>query len=128
MNGIIPRPWTESGSFHFSDSKGNLWTLPTTSMFSMIFSLLSIFKALVELNIVDIHVSNINGFSKIKWLILSICDHLAFFLTTTVFRILALSLLFTYLANFLGIIPIVVFMFVNLIYGYYKKYVFSLLF
>ena len=121
MNGIVPRPWTESASFHFSDSKGNLWTLPTTSMFSMIFSLLSMFKALVEFNIVNVHVSDINGFYKIKWVFLSIMDHLTFFVATAMFRIMTLVLLLTYLGIFAGFIPILSFLIVNLIYGYYKE-------
>ena len=121
INGIIPRPWTDFGTYRFSDTEGNTFTLPTTSLISMIFSLLSMFKALVEFNIVNVHVSDINGFYKIKWVFLSIMDHLTFFVATTMFRIMTLVLLLTYLGIFAGFIPILSFMIVNLIYGYYKK-------
>ena len=121
MNGVIPKPWTDFGTYHFSDTKGNTFTLPTTSLISMIFSLLSMFKALVEFNIVNVHVSDINGFYKIKWVFLSIMDHLTFFVATAMFRIMTLVLLLTYLGIFAGFIPILSFMIVNLIYGYYKE-------
>ena len=121
MNGIIPKPWTEFGIISFTDMIGNTFTLPTTSMFSMIFSVIHIFKALVEFNIVDVHVGNICSFSKMKWLYLSITEHFILFATTAVFRILALVLLVIYLREIAGIIPIVIFIFVNLIYGYKKR-------
>ena len=121
MNGVIPRPWTDFGTYRFSDTEGNTFTLPTTSLISMIFSLLSMFKAIVEFNIVNVHVSDINGFYKIKWVFLSIMDHLTFFVATAMFRIMTLVLLFTYLKEIAGLIPIVIFMLANLVYGYYKK-------
>ena len=121
MIGIIPKPWTDFGTSCFSDTKGNTFCLPQTSMFSMIFSVLSMFKALIEFNIINVHVSNINGFYKIKWVFLSIMDHLTFFVATAMFRIMTLVLLLTYLGIFAGFIPILSFLIVNLIYGYYKE-------
>ena len=121
MNGIIPKPWTDFRTTSFSDTKGNTFLLPQTSMIAIIFSLLSMFKALIEFNIVNVHVSDINEFYKLKWLLLSFMDHLTYFATTAVFRIMALVLLFTYLGTFAGFIPIVIFMLVNLVYGYYKQ-------
>ena len=121
MIGIIPKPWTDFRTARFSDTKGNTFFLPETSMFSMIFSVLSMFKALIEFNIINVHVSNINGFYKIKWLLLSFMDHLTYFATTAMFRIMTLVLLFTYLKEIAGFIPIVIFMMANLVYGYYKK-------
>ena len=121
MIGIIPKPWTDFGTLSFSDTKGNTFFLPQTSMFSMVFSVLSMLKALIEFNIINVHVSNINGFYKIKWLLLSFMDHLTYFATTALFRIMTLVLLFTYLKEIAGFIPIVIFMLANLVYGYYKK-------
>ena len=121
MNGIIPKPWTEFGIIGFTDMLGNTFSLPTTSMFSMIFSVIHIFKALVEFNIVDVHVSKVDSCSKMKWFFLSITEHFILFATTAVFRILALVLLVVYLREIAGIIPVMIFMFVNLIYGYKRR-------
>ena len=120
MNGIIAKPWTEFGSVEITDISGNMFSLPTTSMFSIIFSVTHIFKALVECNIVEIHVGKINSLKKIKWLFLSITEHFILFATTAIFRILTLVLLVVYLGEIAGIIPIVIFMFVNLMYGSIK--------
>ena len=121
MNGIIPKPWTEFGIIGFTDMLGNTFSLPTTSMFSMIFSMIHIFKALVEFNIIDVHVSKVDSCSKLKWFFLSITEHFILFATTAVFRILALVLLVVYLREIAGIIPVMIFMFVNLIYGYKRR-------
>ena len=56
MTGLIPLPWEQNDSINIRDAYGNPVYIPTTTVFSLAFSLLSMIKAIVYFNIVRIHV------------------------------------------------------------------------
>ena len=56
MTGLIPLPWEQSDSINIRDAYGNPVYIPTTTVFSLAFSLLSMIKAIVYFNIVRIHI------------------------------------------------------------------------
>ena len=55
MNGIIPKPWTQSDTFVLEDWYGNKISLPTTSTMALIFSVLNMIKAVISFNVIRIH-------------------------------------------------------------------------
>ena len=115
--GKIQKPWTETGTTTFSDAYGNETTLPTVAAFSMVFSALSMLKALVSFNIINIHIQNVDNSKKLVHLISIIMNHLVYFVSTATFRIGSITLLYSYL-NVYAIIPIALFWLTNLSYGY----------
>ena len=115
--GKIQKPWTETGTTTFSDAYGNETTLPTVAAFSMVFSALSMLKALVSFNIINIHIQNVDSSKKLVDLISIIMNHLVYFVSTATFRIGSITLLYSYL-NVYAIIPIALFWLTNLSYGY----------
>ena len=115
--GKIQKPWTETGTTTFSDAYGNETTLPTVAAFSMVFSALSMLKALVSFNIINIHIQNVDNSKKLVRLISIIMNHLVYFVSTATFRIGSITLLYSYL-NVYAIIPIALFWLTNLSYGY----------
>ena len=54
--GQIPLPWEQNDSINITDAYGNPVYIPTTTVFSLAFSLLSMTKAIVYFNIARIHV------------------------------------------------------------------------
>ena len=56
ITGIIPLPWEENATLKIKDLNGNLLYIPTTTVFSLAFSLFSMIKAIVYFNIARIHV------------------------------------------------------------------------
>ena len=123
LNGKIPKPWYVTGTFTYTDWGGNIHKLPTFTLVSLIFSIFSMLKSLVAFNIINIHISGVNDFSRFTRLILHITDLLAYFMSTALFRIWSIALFFSYLKEF-GCIPILIFWVINVIYGY-SKYVIS---
>ena len=56
ITGLIPVPWEENATLKIKDLNGNLLYIPTTTVFSLTFSLFSMIKAIVYFNIARIHV------------------------------------------------------------------------
>ena len=56
INGILPSPFHDSSQIVIIDFYGNALTLPTISAFSLVFSILSILKTVIVLNIFGIHI------------------------------------------------------------------------
>ena len=56
ITGQIPLPWEENATLKLNDLYGNDLYIPTTTVFSIAFSLLSMIKAIVYFNIARIHV------------------------------------------------------------------------
>ena len=60
--GKVPKPWETSGTITITDSlSNNSFTLPTFGALSIIFSALNIVKAMIELNISQVHVDKIGN-------------------------------------------------------------------
>lgn len=55
MTGIIPRPWIDSDIFHLTDRYGNEISLPTSAVWSLLFSVISMVKTMIYLNTICIH-------------------------------------------------------------------------
>ena len=56
LNGKIPKPWHAYGQITLIDWYGNELALPTTAVISLAFSILSMMKALIEFNIIRVHI------------------------------------------------------------------------
>ena len=56
LNGTIRSPFEEASQVVIVDFYGNPLTLPTISAFSLVFSMLSILKTVIALNILGIHI------------------------------------------------------------------------
>ena len=56
ITGQIPLPWEENATLRIKDLYGNDIYIPTTTVFSLTFSLFSMIKAIVYFNIARIHV------------------------------------------------------------------------
>ena len=70
LNGTIRSPFEEASQVVIVDFYGNPLTLPTISAFSLVFSMLSILKTVIALNILGIHikVKPMNNFvCKVFW-------------------------------------------------------------
>ena len=119
--GKIPKPWTETGTFTFSDAYGNETTLPTIATLSMVFSALSMLKALVSFNIINVHIQNVDSPKRVIKLISFAMNHLVYFVSTATFRIGSITLLYSYLNEY-ALIPVAIFWLANLAYGYKKAY------
>ena len=57
FRGLIPLPWEENSTLKIRDVYGNPIYIPTTTVFSLAFSLFSMIKAIIYFNIARIHVS-----------------------------------------------------------------------
>ena len=62
ITGTIPLPWEKNAYIHLTDLYGNDIYIPTTTVFSLAFSLFSMIKAIVYFNIARIHVGVSNIF------------------------------------------------------------------
>ena len=56
LTGLIPLPWEESATVKIRDFYGNDLKFPAATVFSLTFSLFSMIKAIIYLNIARIHV------------------------------------------------------------------------
>ena len=117
--GKIQKPWTDCGTTTFSDAYGNETTLPTVAAFSMVFSALSILKAVVSFNIINVHIWNVDSSQKAIKLISIVMNHSVYFVSTVIFRVGAITLLCSYMNEY-GLISVAVFWLMNLVYGYQK--------
>ena len=117
--GKIQKPWTDCGTTTFSDAYGNETTLPTVAAFSMVFSALSILKAVVSFNIINVHIWNVDSSKKAIKLISIVMNHSVYFVSTVIFRMGAITLLCSYMNEY-GLISVAVFWLMNLVYGYQK--------
>ena len=66
MNGKIPKPWMEdSEGLKLTDWNQNVIFLPTISGISLLFSILSMIKAVIEFNIIRVHIEvNIKNYNS----------------------------------------------------------------
>ena len=71
MNGKIPRPWDSTNQLTLTDWHGNTVEIAATAAISMIFSVISVIKAVVEFNIFRVHIQVIESSM--------ICDMLSLF-------------------------------------------------
>jgi len=72
LNGKTPRPWDVTGHVTMSDWHDNQILLPTTAAFSLLFSFLSVIKALVDFNIMRVHIEVKCTYGKI-FVITNVC-------------------------------------------------------
>ena len=107
FNGVIKIKWNEIFSFSISDWQGNTIYLPMTASATLLFSIFSILKASLELNIIRVHVEEVSSWKKAVLYFRSISDHLAFISAETYFRIVSILVCVTYLNTF-GFLPIAV--------------------
>ena len=57
LTGRIPLPWKQNAVIQIKDFNGNVIPFPTTAAFSLCFSALSMMKAVVNINILRVHVN-----------------------------------------------------------------------
>ena len=117
--GKVAKPWTTAGQLTIVEPiLKNTITLPTYGAFSIFFSTISIIKAMIGFNIIQVHVDKIVDSKKFfkKFVGCFIC-HLPFLATGAYFRIAFCTISYTYLGNF-AILPIGLFWIANLIIGY----------
>ncbi|TRY78671.1 hypothetical protein TCAL_11594 [Tigriopus californicus] len=118
LNGKIPAPFSLSETPPMTvDWHGNKISVPTISSISMIFSGLSIFKAIIQFNIINEHIRDISSMWSIVEIVVKIFDYGPFFVIGAFFRIATVSVLITYL-NVIGFVPIGIIFFINLAIGY----------
>ena len=94
-------------------------SLPTTATISLLFSAMSIMKAIVEFNIIRVHIDDIRDAKKFVKFVRHIFDHLPYLTVAAIFQMTSIALILTYLNQF-GFIPIVALWIINLIIGYSK--------
>ena len=105
--GILSLPWDQSlTSSCVEDSLGRIACLPSIPILSMFFSLLSIIKSVLDMNMVPFVNSTLNGVVKFK-----VCQHIVlclfpFFLSNILFRLPAYAFILTFL-DYWSIIPAV---------------------
>ncbi|XP_059083079.1 uncharacterized protein LOC131880454 [Tigriopus californicus] len=106
LNGAI-NARSMTNFFTLQDWYGNTISIPMAFSLSIIFTCASILKAVVELNLIGIHVSCITTWSKAKELMSLVLDFLPFLFLGTGFRIAAILVLLSYL-NMFAFLPIAV--------------------
>ena len=119
VNGEVPKPWNIKGEFTFKDWSGNEVKFVTVALFSLVFSALAMLKAVIMINVINVHISEISTCRKVLQFLLVVISHIPYFVSTACFRIGTIVLLLCYLNNF-GSIPIIVFWMANVVYGYIK--------
>ena len=119
VNGKVPKPWNITGEFTFKDWSGNEVKFVTIALFSLVFSALSMLKAVIMINVINVHISEISICRKVLQFLLVVISHITYFISTAFFRIGTIILLMCYMNNF-GFIPIIVFWMTNVAYGYIK--------
>lgn len=99
LNGAINSK-SMTNIFTLQDWYGNTISIPMVFSLSIIFSCASILKAVVELNLIGIHVSCITTWTKAKELLGLVLDFLPFLIIGTGFRIATILVLLCYLNMF----------------------------
>ena len=117
--GKVPKLWETSGTITITDSlSNNCFTLPTFGTLSIVFSALNIVKAMIELNISQVHVDKIeNSKAFFKKFVGCCLCHFPFLAAGAYFRITSCTISYTYLGNF-ALVPIGIFWIANLFIGY----------
>lgn len=116
--GKIPKPWDEHGTLRIKDAQENTIILPTTAAISMIFSLVSMLKSIVSMNIFRVHIDDVDDSSKVAKIMRHIMEHLPFFAASIFFRLSSIALFLTYWNNIFGMLPILGYWIINLYIGY----------
>ena len=112
--GILTLPWDQSlSSSCVEDSLGRVACLPSIPMLSLLFSLLSILKSALDINLIPYVSCSLNNIAKAK-----VCQHfvlcfLPFFLCNILFRLPAYAFIMTFL-DYWSIIPAVILYIVHL--------------
>ena len=86
LNGIIAIDWNELLYGSITDAQGNRIYLPYTASLCIIFSVISILKAILEFNVSRIHVNSMNSWSEFCSSIFTYLDFLPFLATSAFFR------------------------------------------
>lgn len=120
FSGKVIKPWDDDTVWSFTDLSGNKLSLPATATMSMTFSCISMFKAVIELNIFRIHIDDVDDTIKLKQLVGHILNHLAFFSSCLFFRLCSFALFLTYLSAPFGLFPVAIFWVFNVGIGYCK--------
>ena len=79
----------------------------------------SIVKAMIDINIIRVHIDNITSTQKFMQFVLKVVEHLPFLWIAAYFRIISTVLFMTYLGTF-GLVPIGIFWITLLFIGYHK--------
>ena len=112
--GILTLPWDQSlSSSCVEDSLGRVACLPSIPIMSLLFSLLSIIKSALDMNLFPYVSSSLNNIAKAK-----VCQHIVlcfspFFLCNILFRLPAYAFILTFL-DYWSIIPAVILYFLHL--------------
>ena len=115
IRGILTLPWTEGFSSKcMTDSLGRVACFPSIPMASMIFSLLSIVKAVFDLNIYPLLREYHNSARSFKMSLYLMLSFLPFFLSNALFRVCSFSIMFVFL-DYWSIIPCLILFLLNLI-------------
>ena len=114
IRGILTLPWNESPSTQcVTDSLGRVACLPSVPMASILFSLLSIIKAMFDLNIYPLVREYETCSTTVRMSFDLLLRFLPCFLSNALFRIAAITLMFVYL-DWWSVIPCVILFFLNL--------------
>ena len=112
--GILTLPWNESpSSTCVTDSLGRVACLPSLPMASVLFSVLSIVKAVFDLNIYPLVREYETSATTVRMSCLLFLRFLPCFLGTALFRVSAISLLFVFL-DWWSLIPCILLFLLNL--------------
>lgn len=117
LNGKIARPWEQVGSLTVRDWHGNELHLPTTAAISLTFSLASIAKAIIDFNIIRVHIEDVSSARKVLQSVELILSHLPFLASAAFFRVATVIVLLTYV-NAFAFLPVAIFWFCCLAIGY----------
>ena len=112
--GILTLPWNESpSSTCVTDSLGRVACLPSLPMASVLFSVLSIVKAVFDLNIYPLVREYETSATTVRMSCLLFLRFLPCFLGTALFRVSAISVLFVFL-DWWSLIPCILLFLLNL--------------
>ena len=114
IRGILTLPWNESPSTQcVTDSLGRVACLPSVPMASILFSLLSIIKAMFDLNIYPLVREYETCSATVRMSYDLLLRFLPCFLSNALFRIAAMTLMFVFL-DWWSVIPCLILFFLNL--------------
>ena len=112
--GILTLPWNEApSSTCVTDSLGRVACLPSLPMASVLFSVLSIVKAVFDLNIYPLVREYETSATTVRMSCLLFLRFLPCFLATALFRVSAISVLFVFL-DWWSLIPCILLFLLNL--------------
>ena len=112
--GILTLPWNEApSSTCVTDSLGRVACLPSLPMASVLFSVLSIVKAVFDLNIYPLVREYETSATTVRMSCLLFLQFLPCFLATALFRVSAISVLFVFL-DWWSLIPCILLFLLNL--------------